>query len=155
MKRLWVMVFCVLSGLNVFSAMVLFSPSSSIHLWVLNKVGIQGKKILSIAYGDLLHNGSLVKVVKSKTAQGVALDFYSAPDEGSRHLIAHVLIPNATDGFYNHRGEAVQLAVVDLDGDGRMELLAPIFNKQMTAYLNPYHFSRRAEGFVPFLLRGN
>ena len=41
--------------------------------------------------------------------------------------------------FFDHRGQAVQLAVVDLDGDGKMELLAPTFDKQLTAYLNPYY----------------
>ncbi len=48
----------------------------------------------------------------------------------------------------------MQLAVVDLDGDGKMELLSPTFDEQMLARLNPYHYSPEAEGFVPFLFSG-
>ncbi len=129
-----------------------FSPA---RLWIRQQIDTQNKQVLSVVYGDLLHNGSLIKVVKSKTVTGVTLDFYSETQNGSRYLISEVTIPNVSDGFFDHRGQAVQLAVVDVDGDGKMELLAPTFDKQLTAYLNPYHFSKDENGFVPFWLKNN
>ena len=52
--------------------------------------------------------------------------------------------------FFDHRGQAVQLAVVDLDGDGTMELISPTFDDTLMAGLNPYHYSAEEEAFVPF-----
>ncbi len=156
-NKLWLSAFTILLGLNVFSGWVLFAPSP--HGLAKFRQGVrmatlgQESKVLSVVYGDLLHNGSLIKVVKSQTREGIVLDFYSQPHKGGgRYLISQVKLTNKTNGFFTHQGEAVQLAVADLDGDGRMELLAPTFNKQMMAYLNPHYFSKRAGGFVPFLL---
>ena len=134
--------------LNITSVIFLFFPPAK--KWVQSHIFSSSQEILSIVQGDLLHNGSYIKVVKLKTLQGVVLEFYSEPINGSRYLISQVKIPNAKDGFFNHRGEAVQLAVVDLDGDGKMELLAPTFNDQMLARLNPYHYDSNQESFIPF-----
>jgi hypothetical protein len=40
---------------------------------------------------------------------------------------------------------------VDLDGDGKMELVSPTFDEKMLARLNPYYYSSEMEGFVPFI----
>ena len=108
------------------------------------------QKILSVVHGDLMHDGSSIKVVKLKTLQGITLEFYSEVQNGARYLITRVEIPNARDGFFDHRGQAVQLAVVDLDGDGKMELLSPTFNQNLLAGLNPYHYSAKHKAFIPF-----
>ncbi len=150
MKKLWMVHWILFISLNIISAFILFSPHY--RQQVVNKWLAKDTQVLSVVYGDLLHNGSLVKVVKSQTHQGIALDFYSDFHSGGRYLISRVEIPNVTDGFFDDRGQAVQMAVADLDGDGKMELLAPTFNRQMIAYLNPYHFSKQENGFVPFIL---
>ena len=151
MKKYWILIFTVFTSFNILSIFVLFSTPT--RLWVRSQIETKNKEVLSIVYGDLMNNGSLIKIIKSKTANGISLDFYSETQNGSRYLISEVNIPNATDGFFDHRGQAVQLAIVDLNGDGKMELLAPTFDKNLIAYLNPYHFSKEENGFVPFWLR--
>ena len=149
MKKVsWTVLIFVFAVLNIGSAVILFSPARE---WVQARFTSKGQEMLSVVYGDLMHNGSSVKVVKFKTITGIVLEFYSESQNGARYLVSRVEIPNATDGFFDHRGQAVQLAVVDLDGDGKMELLSPTFDEQMLARLNPYHYSSEAEGFVPFI----
>ena len=150
-KIYWWVWLSVFSCLSVASAVVLFSPARK---WVLSRVAEQ-QKILSVAHGDLMNDGSLVKVIKFKTAEGIVLEFYTdVQSNGHRSLISRVEIPHAQDGFFDHRGQAVQLAVVDLDGDGTMELLSPTFDGQLLAWLNPYHYSKAEKAFIPFFFSG-
>ena len=150
MKRWsWIFFIFVFFGLNIFSIYVLFSPSA--RKWVKGQVRPKQQKMLSVVYGDLMHNGSAIKVVKLKAITGIVLEFYSSSENGIRHLVTRVEIPNARDGFFDHRGQAVQLAVVDLDGDGKMELLSPTFDETLLARLNPYHYSSELDAFIPFI----
>ena len=153
MKKLsWILLIVFFVILNISSVVILFSPGRK---WVQNQFLIQSPQLLSVVHGDLMNDGSSVKVVKLKTAEGIALEFYSDRKDGVRHLITRALIPDTHDGFFDHRGQAVQLAVVDLDGDGKMELLSPTFNDRMLARLNPYHYSPKEKAFVPLFFTGS
>ena len=150
--RSWCLIFFSFIVFNAFSSFVLFSPE-----WrkkAQSKTRSQQRTMLSVVEGDLLNEGSLIKVVKFKSLEGIVLEFYSEPAEGGwSKQISRVILPNAVDGFLNHHGRPVQLAVSDLDGDGTMELLAPAFDSQMIAQLNPYKYSHEQKGFVPFFFR--
>ena len=147
--RYWAFIFFIAISLNVLSQVVLFS--SSARQWVQTRIfSSHQPEILSVVEGDLLNDGSLVKVVKFRTAEGIVLEFYSDGFHGNRYQISRVVLPNAKDGFLNHRGEAVQLAVADLNGDGTMELLSPTFDDRLIAHLNPFRYSSEHKGFVPF-----
>ena len=153
MKKIsWIFLIVFLASLNIGSAVVLFSSG---RYWVQSRFLKRGPQLLSIVHGDLMNDGSSVKVVKIKTAEGIVLEFYSNAENGTRHLITRSIIPNTRDGFFDHRGQAVQLAVVDLDGDGKMELLSPTFDANMLARLNPYYYSPEQETFVPLFFSGS
>ena len=153
MKKLpWTLLIIFFFCLNISSVIVLFSPART---WVQSRFIFSGQKVLSVAHGDLLNDGSSIKIVKSQTIEGIVLEFYSEVQNGSRYLITKALIPNAQDGFFDHRGQAVQLAIVDLDGDGKMELLSPTFDDKMLAHLNPYYYSHAQKAFVPFFFSNN
>ena len=146
--RYWVFIFFMAASLNILSNIALFS--SPVRQWIQARVHVKQSEILSVVEGDLLNDGSRVKVVKFKTMEGIVLEFYSDNRDGSRHQISRVVLPNAKDGFFNHRGEAVQLVVTDLNGDGTMELLSPTFDAQLVAHLNPFRYSSKHNGFIPF-----
>ena len=146
--RYWVFIFFIAIALNILTNVVLFS--APVRQWVQAQVPIKQSEILSVVEGDLLSDGSRVRVVKFRTMEGIVLEFYSDNRHGSRHQLSRVVLPNATDGFFTHRGEAVQLAITDLDGDGTMELLSPTFDEQLVAHLNPFRYSSQQNGFIPF-----
>ncbi len=149
---IWIFLMAGVFFSNIASWFVLFS--SERRKAVQSVIQKKDSRILSIVEGDLKNDGFSVKVVKSRTVNGITLDFYSEIQNGNRYLISHVLIPNGKeDGFFDYRSEAVQLAVVDLDGDGKMELVSPAFNDKLTAFLNPYHFSSKVGAFIPFFFR--
>ena len=148
----WFFVFFMFTAFNVLAQFSLFyhPARQKIAGWF----NSSPQKVLSVVYGDLLDDGSSVKVVKFQSLEGVVLEFYAESPEGLRDLKSRVILPNAKDGFFTYRGEAVQLAVADLDGDGKMELLSPTFDDNMAAHLNPYHYSKSQSAFVPFFLSG-
>ncbi len=97
MKKVsWIVLIFVFAVLNIGSAVILFSPARE---WVQARFAPEGQKMLSVVYGDLMHNGSSVKVVKFKTITSIVLEFYSESQNGSRYLVSRVEIPNAKDGF--------------------------------------------------------
>jgi len=152
MKKTWFFVLAFMICLNIGSIAILATPEGVVH----SKITSSYKKdhgILSLVNGDLLHDGSSIKVVKLKTAEGIVLEFYNEALNGSRSKINRVIMPDTEDGFFNYHGQAIQLAVVDLDGDGKMELIAPTFDEKLFARLNPYHYDTEQKAFVPFYLR--
>ncbi|MDE0119529.1 MAG: hypothetical protein OXM55_05925 [Bdellovibrionales bacterium] len=149
----WFFLIFVFFILNVGSTVILFSPMrQGVQSWLVS----EEKKLLSVVHSrDLIYDGTPIKVVKFQTLKGIVLEFYSKHQNGYHALVTRVEIPSAKDGFFDHRGQAVQLAVVDLDGDGKMELLSPTFNEHLQASLNPYHYSTEAKAFIPFFFPKN
>lgn len=107
------------------------------------------RQVLSIANGDLLHDGSFVKVVKYKTPEGILIEVLSSGDSGSRSLVDRISISGEHDGFFDFYGEASQLAIMDVDEDGKMELVAPTFDSHLVAHLNIYKFNEITRKFEP------
>ena len=147
-KISWFILIFVFFVLNVGSTFILFSPlRKEVQSWLVP----ERQKLLSVVHSrDLMYDRTPIKVVKFQTPKGILLEFYSRHQNGYHALVTRVEIPRAKDGFFDHRGQAVQLAVVDLDGDGKMELLSPTFNENLQASLNPYHYSIEAKAFIPF-----
>lgn len=112
----------------------------------------QDRQLLSTALGDLLGDGQLVKVIKYQTSQGIQLEILGEGDGGARPLIDRIYLSDRHNGFFDFQGEATQLAIVDVDSDGRLELIAPTFDENLTAHLNVYKYNpnfRRFEALRP------
>lgn len=137
----------LLGALAIAAIVTLCIPSTRTVLrsYILNPA----RKVLSIANGNLLHNGSFVKVVKYKTPEGILIEVLSSDDSGSRSLIDRISIYGEHDGFFDFYGEASQLAIMDVDEDGKMELVAPTFDNNLVAHLNIYKYNDITKKFEP------
>lgn len=109
----------------------------------------QDRVLLSTALGDLMGDGSLVKVIKYQNSQGIHLEILAEGDGGSRPLIDRIYLSDRHNGFFDFQGQATQLALVDVDSDGKLELIAPTFDENLTAHLNVYKYNPTFKRFEP------
>lgn len=107
------------------------------------------KILLSTVSGDLFGDGSAVKVLKFRAPEGIVLEFLGPMDTGSRPLLDRIVFENHLDAYFDIGGEASRLAVVDLDGDQRLELIAPTVDPGLRNRLNALHFNSSTKKFEP------
>jgi hypothetical protein len=97
------------------------------------------RQVVSVAEGDLAGGGSHYKVAKIKTRDTLSLEVYQILGDGQQKLVEKIDMPDQKDGYFNFNGNATNLAIDDIDGDGKAEILAPSFDKNLVGKLNVYH----------------
>jgi hypothetical protein len=100
--------------------------------------------LLSTAFGNVLGDGTPVRVMKIKTRDSLVLEIYKANDY---QLIQRISLDQKKDGFFTFHGEATNLVLVDVDGDDIPEILAPGYDHNLSAQLNVYHYDRDTKLF--------
>ena len=103
--------------------------------------------VVSTATGDLFGNGTKLFVTKVKTQDSLFLEVYEPLANGGQKLVDRIELPDKKDGFFNFNGQATNLVIDDVDGDGRPEILAPSFDKNLVGHLNVYHYNTEAHEF--------
>jgi hypothetical protein len=98
------------------------------------------RTVVSTAKGDLRGDGTQLSIVKVKTRNSLILEVYEPQAESSPKLLGRVEMPNAREGYFTFDGQATNLAVDDIDGDGRPEVLVPSFDSNMVGQLSVYRF---------------
>lgn len=104
------------------------------------------RSVLSTAKGKLF-DGRPIEVVKVKMASGLFIEVYDLTDENVHPLLDRIKLPDLKDGFMIFQGEAVNLAIHDVDGDNHNEIIAPSFDKNLVAHLNVYRFNKITNKF--------
>lgn len=110
------------------------------------------RMIVSSAQGDLLNDGTPFKVIKVKTRDELVLEVYKGSVDGSYELIEKIQMPDQRDGYFSFNGQASNLAVDDIDGDGHPEILVPSFDRDLVGHLNVFRFDPTAKNFQKVLL---
>ncbi|HEY8271480.1 MAG TPA: hypothetical protein VIG33_11380 [Pseudobdellovibrionaceae bacterium] len=105
------------------------------------------RKILAKTSGDLTGEGLQITVLKIKTRDHLVLEVYRAESPDSLNLIARVDLPEKRDAYFQLKGNATNLGLVDVDNDGTLEIVAPSFDEQMIARLNIYKFNPATQSF--------
>lgn len=98
----------------------------------------QQKELLATVTGDLLGDGHEMKVLKFSTNRGLIVEVHAPnPDALNPYtLVDKIFIPDRHDGYFSLNAQATRLALVDVDGDGRPEIIAPSFDDKLVAHLN-------------------
>ena len=99
------------------------------------------RKVLSTVQGDVFGNKSDVLVVKVESELGLSLEILGTPKDGQRPLLEVIPLPDRRDGYFHFRGEAANLALYDLNGDGSLEIFAPSFDELMIPHLNVFRYN--------------
>jgi hypothetical protein len=105
------------------------------------------RTILAKISGDLTGHGMRVSVLKIQNRDSLALEIYSDENPETSSLMAKINLPEKRDAYFSLKGNATNLGLSDIDGDGILEILAPTFDEQMVARLNIFKFNPETRGF--------
>ncbi|MCB0394254.1 MAG: hypothetical protein KDD25_06830 [Bdellovibrionales bacterium] len=97
--------------------------------------------ILSTASGNILHDGYKAKVLKIRENGSLFLEIYGQREsDESSSLIGKVPLDLKKDAYFTFKGVATNLALDDVDGDNKLEILVPGFDNNLTAQMDIYKF---------------
>lgn len=106
------------------------------------------RTIVSTAHGDLTGDGSDMTVAKVKTRDGLFIEIYESRQDGSQRMVERIEIQDKRDGYFNFNGQATNLVIDDIDGDGRPEILVPSFDQSLIGHINVYRYDKAAGAFM-------
>jgi hypothetical protein len=98
------------------------------------------REVLSTAQGRIAGGSNEYTVAKVKTQNGLFLEIYENAEHGTQKLVETIALADKRDGYFNFNGQATNLAIDDIDGDGKLEILAPTFDQNLVGRLNVYNF---------------
>jgi hypothetical protein len=104
------------------------------------------RTILAKVDGSLTPEGPRVTVLKIKSQGEISLEVYEQKDDG-QHMMAHLSVDETRDGYFSLQGNATNLALTDVDGDGVMEIVAPTYDDQMVPRLNIFKYNSETKSF--------
>lgn len=105
------------------------------------------RTLVSSARGDLAGTGEEYTVAKVKSRSGLFLEIYKNENDGRTSLVEKIEMPETKDGFFSFNGHATNLALADIDSDGRAEILVPSFDRDQVGRLNIFRFNGSSNGF--------
>jgi hypothetical protein len=115
------------------------------------------RTVVSTAKGDLSGTGTLYTVAKVKTRDNIYLEIFETIMEqnevgqaasATQRLVERIEIPEARDAFFSFNGQATNLAIDDVNGDGRPEILVPTFDRNLVGRLNVIEYDNDTQGFT-------
>lgn len=135
-------------------ALVVVVTAISLHptsrFWLKNWLfPATSRTLLAKAEGDLTGLGDLVTVLKVKTRSDLLIEVYSQNVQKTESALrARIILPERNDGFFEFRGSPTNLALVDINHDGILEIAAPTFDENMIPRLHIYRYDPEAQVFV-------
>lgn len=105
------------------------------------------RQVVSTASGHLAGDARLFTVAKVKTRDSLFLEIFEVVGLGQQKLVEKIALTDSRDGYFDFNGHATNLAIDDVNGDGRPEILAPTFDNNLVGRLNVYGFSGASNSF--------
>ena len=100
------------------------------------------REVLSTATGNLLYNGQKAKVIKVRKNNEFFLEVYgnTLNSQSVPLLLSRISLPFGRDAYINFKGVSSNLALHDIDGDNKLEILVPGYEKNLSARINIYKY---------------
>lgn len=133
------------------------------------RAGVRGtllkdfRSVVSTVTGDLSGDGRIFTVAKVKTRNNIYLEIFTTVantstdtlvdghsetiEAAAPQLVERIEIPDSRDAFFSFNGQASNLAIDDVDGDGRKEILVPTFDRNLVGRLNVFQYNDSTRGF--------
>lgn len=107
------------------------------------------REVLSTATGNILYNGQKTKVIKVRKNNEFFLEIYGNTTElqSAPLLISRIPLSFGRDAYINFKGVSSNLALYDVDGDNKLEILVPGYEKNLSARINVYKYDEEQNIF--------
>jgi len=105
------------------------------------------RSVVSTVHGDLVGDGSDFTIVKVKTHENLFLEIYQPLANGTTKLVSRIPLADKKDGYFSFNGQATNLAIANVDGDGSSEIIAPSFDQNLVGHLNVFKYDPTSKDF--------
>ena len=106
---------------------------------------------LNRAMGQLINKTKDVRVLKIKKGDKIYLEFLSQQDNGGFTVINKIQIKGSREAYYNYWPKKTakfgSLIILDDNGDGELDLLAPTYDKFFLPKLNIATYNQNTKKF--------
>ena len=117
--------------------------------WLRDHLIQDTRTVVGKVEGDLTGQGDFVSVVKVKTKNDLIVEVYSMePKKNETSLRARLVLPERRDGYFQFQGHPTNLALVDLNKDGVLEIAVPTFDDNLIPRLHIYRYDPAAQVFI-------
>jgi archaellum component FlaF (FlaF/FlaG flagellin family) len=124
---------------------IVFVASTDLRTSLQAKLNKPFRRVLAVASAQF--SGTPMKVVKVQSQEGISLEVYQASDPSRTPLVDQILLPDRFDAYFKFRGEALNLAVDDTNGDSHLEIIAPTFDEARRSRLHIFQFNPEIKKF--------
>ena len=107
------------------------------------------REVLSTATGNIFSDGRRVKVIKVRKNNEFFLEIYGS-DVGFSSgplLLSRISLSFKEDAYINFKGISSNLALYDVDGDNKLEILVPGYEENLSARINIYKYDEEQNIF--------
>lgn len=133
-------------------AVVIVTVVASVPKWrdsVRSWVQSPYRTILAKTRGDLTGQGFVVSVIKIKTQEGISVEIFErSEDSDQERLLSRLKFEERRDGHFSIRGQATNLAMMDVDGDGVLEIIVPVYDENLIPRLHVFKFDPMGKVFI-------
>lgn len=122
-----------------FAASMIMILHPDVRTALRERIKPESREVLSFATAQF-ETGTPYRVVKVRTSEGIQLEVYQSPQDSRVNLIDRFKLNEHKDAFFNFSGGTTNLAVDDINGDGRPEIIVPTLDQQLVAHLAIFQF---------------
>lgn len=110
-----------------------------------DKITPDERHIIAKIDGAVSSQGPFIIVFKVKTRDQFFLEIYKKNE--SLQLMQRIALEEPLDGHFEFQGRYTNLAMADIDVDGRYEIVSPMYDKNSTPRLLIYQYNEALETF--------
>lgn len=145
-KEFW-SVFLILA--SVFLGITLVNLNEDFREKVRDFIISDQRKILAKAIGDLTGQSTdSFTVLKVQDRDSLAIEVYQNLDNGKKtDFRARFILPEKREGYFSYQGNAVNLVLMDINADGKMEILTSAYDDNLVPRMHVLHFDNERIDF--------
>ncbi|MBX9768232.1 MAG: hypothetical protein K2X47_13240 [Bdellovibrionales bacterium] len=100
------------------------------------------RTVISKLEGRISGKDGISTILKIKTQEGLIVEIYDRGENDHPVLVDRIVLKERRDASFILRGEAVSMALEDVDQDNTPEIIVPTFDRDLVAHLQVLKFNQ-------------